>query len=221
MPGTYKFTLTGITPLLLHADSIEWADQMEDWKNNPDNKSKSRAGDDRTPAFRWIGCLHMDGEKLVIPADNIARALMSAGARVPVPGGKGGKTFKQDTMASMFIEDAFCPLYIHGKTVPQSAIEPLKNVGDYSEHRAAVAKLGFELFAKRAKVGMTKHIRVRPRFDNWACSGTVQVIDEKLERALPMVFDIAGSQMGLGDWRPSGRTPGPFGRFKAEVKRVG
>lgn len=218
---TYEFKLTGITPLLLHADSIEWADQMEEWKNNPDHKSKSRAGDDRTPAFRWIGSLYLDGTQLVMNTDNISRALMSAGARVPIPGGKGGKTFKQDTMAGMVIEDAYCPLYVGGKLIPQSAIEALKSEPDFAKHQQAVAAMGFELFIKRAKVGMSKHIRVRPRFDNWVVTGRLQVWDEKLDKAIGTVFEIAGSQMGLGDWRPSGRTPGPFGRFRTEVKRVG
>jgi hypothetical protein len=32
-----------------------------------------------------------DGERIVMPCDNIMRALMEGGAMVPVPGGKMGK----------------------------------------------------------------------------------------------------------------------------------
>ena len=61
---SYLVTLTGRTSLLLHHDNIAWSDQMELWKDNPANKGKSKAGDDRTPAFRWIG--NIDHQRLVI-----------------------------------------------------------------------------------------------------------------------------------------------------------
>ena len=32
---TASVTITGTTPLLMHADNIDWADKMEAWKNNP------------------------------------------------------------------------------------------------------------------------------------------------------------------------------------------
>src|SRR6516164_8996576 len=50
--------LTSKAPMLMHADNIEWADAMEEWKNEPSNKAASKAGDDRTPPWRWIGCLN-------------------------------------------------------------------------------------------------------------------------------------------------------------------
>lgn len=46
---TYEVTITGKTPLILHHDNIEWADQMARWGLDPRNKAKSKAGDDRTP----------------------------------------------------------------------------------------------------------------------------------------------------------------------------
>lgn len=71
----YIVTLTGKTPLLMHADSIEWADEMDRWKSNA-NKKGSRAGDDRSPAYRWLGCLYHDGTNVGVPNDNLMRALM-------------------------------------------------------------------------------------------------------------------------------------------------
>lgn len=89
---TYRVTITGTFPLLMHADNIEWADEMEAWKNDPASKKKSKAGDDRSPAHRWIGSVYHDGKVVGIPNDNLMRALMEGGAMVPVPGGKNGKT---------------------------------------------------------------------------------------------------------------------------------
>ena len=57
---TVGIQLTSKMPMLMHADNIEWADSMEDWKNDPMNKAVSKAGDDRTPPYRWIGCLNYD-----------------------------------------------------------------------------------------------------------------------------------------------------------------
>ena len=110
---TYSVTITGRTPLLMHRDNIEWADFMDAWKNNPDNKAKSKAGDDRTPAFRWLGCLYHDTAGLLsIPQENVMRAIMEGGAMVLVPGGKSGKTFKAQTQSGMMSVAPFWPLTI-------------------------------------------------------------------------------------------------------------
>lgn len=65
MATRYKFELMGIpgSDLLLHADDIDWADKLGDWRKDPKNRSISRAGDDRSPGFTWIGSLYHDGER--------------------------------------------------------------------------------------------------------------------------------------------------------------
>ena len=81
--------------------------------------------------------------------------------------------------------------------------------------------MGFSLFVKRARIGQSKHIRVRPRFDNWAAQGELLVTDEQItENILRDILEMAGKYKGLGDWRPSSKTPGFYGTFNAEVKRV-
>jgi len=68
---TYRVKITGTQPLLMHADDIEWADQMERWKLDKDNKKNSKAGDDRTPAHRWIGSLYRnEAGEVVLPNEN-------------------------------------------------------------------------------------------------------------------------------------------------------
>ena len=217
----YEVTLTGTTPLLMHWDNIEWADQMDAWKNDPANRKDSRAGDDRSPAWRWIGSCYHDGKHITIPSDNLMRSMMEGGAMVPVPGGKNGKTFKAQTQSGMMVSESDWPVLVGGSPISFSEIAPLMKVVDFADHKAAADRLGFMLFVKRAKVGASKHIRVRPRFNEWSARGTVTVWDKQITDAvLADVLSYAGQYKGLGDWRPGGKTPGAFGMFKAEIRKV-
>lgn len=218
----YRITLTGTSPLLMHHDNLDWADEMTAWKNNPDNKKLSIAGDDRTPAFRWLGCCYHDGQQLAMPQANIMRAIMEGGTQVPVPGGRGGKTFKAQTQSGMGSNaTSYWPLTLaDGRTVPWSAVDELKTEPDFNNHRARVADLGFSLLVKRALINKSsKHVRVRPQFDTgWTLTGTLFVWDEQITRdILATILDYAGRFKGLGDWRPGSKTPGPYGMFSAEI----
>lgn len=218
---TYRVEIVGKSPLLMHWDNIAWASEMEKWQAVPENKKVSKAGDDRTPPFRWLGCVYHDGTHVALPSDNIMRCSMEAGAAVPVPGGKNGKTFKAQTQSGMLTGESYWPLLVNGKPVPWAKLEALRKETDFDRHCEAAAKLGFQLYVKRGKIGMSKHIRVRPRFDRWSAVGTMTVWDDQITLAvLEDIFRVAGNYKGLGDWRPSSRTPGPFGRFDAKVTEV-
>ena len=218
----YKVELEGQTPLLLHADNIEWADKMDAWKADPANKKNSKAGDDRTPAFRWIGCLYHDDEAVCMASDNLSRCLMEGGAMVPT--GKGQKTFKAQTQSGMRIDGIAQPLLVQGKVISWEPIKKLMGEADFTKHMGAAKRMGFSLFIKRAGIGTTgkKHIRVRPRFDGWSLQFTVSVWDEQLTLdVLKNVITYAGAYKGLGDWRPGGRTPGSWGMFELKsIKEV-
>lgn len=216
---TFQITLTGSAPLLMHMDNIPWADEMELWKNEAaKNKGTSKAGDDRTPAWRWIGCVYHDAGVIAIPADNLSRCIMEAAANFIVA---KNKTFKEQTQSGMMFTEFGWPLLVDGKTVAMDAITKMRKSNDFHEQEEAVKKLGFSLYIKRAKVGTSKHIRVRPRFPRWSCQGTVQVWDPMItEKLLQDMFTFAGERKGLCDWRPGGKTPGPFGRFTASVTAI-
>lgn len=216
---SYTITLTGKMPLLMHADNIEWADQMSAWKDEAKNKKGSKAGDDRSPAFRWLGSLYHDGSVVAMPSDNLMRAFMEGGAMVPVPGGKSGKTFKSQTQSGMLVDGTHWPLLINGKTIPVAPILALQAESDFAKHQKSVEKLGFALHIKRAKIGQSKHVRVRPIFESWSTTGTLHVWDEQItKQVLKEIVAYAGLYKGLGDWRPGGKTPGPFGMFTAELQ---
>jgi len=205
----------------MHNDDIDWADQMDAWKNNADNKKKSKAGDDRSPAFRWIGSLYHDGEIVTIPTGNIMRALMEGGAMVPVPGSKNGKTFKAQSQSGIMPRSPNWALTVKGSTVPFSEIWKLSEEPEFAKHSAAVKPMGFELFVKRARIGSSKHVRVRPKFDHWEVSGELAVSDDQItSQILADILRVAGTYKGLGDWRPGSKTPGTFGMFEAEAREV-
>lgn len=216
---TYQVRVIGESPLLMHADDLQWRGELERWLADPENKRSSKAGDDRTPAWKWLGYCYHDAAHVGIPADNIMTGLREGGAKVPT--GKRGATFKRQSQSGLVVNELLWPLVTPRGVVPWGALAPLTTVKDYAEHEAAARAQGFELFAKGAKVGMSKHIRVRPRFDAWEASGTITAFDETITLdILRLILSVAGMYCGLGDWRPSSPSkPGPWGRFRAEVSR--
>jgi hypothetical protein len=97
----------------------------------------------------------------------------------------------------------------------------MRELESFAEHHTRVRDLHFSLFVKRAKIGTSKHIRVRPRFDNWTSEGRIIATNDEINlKVLQSIFDMAGRFKGLGDWRPGCKTPGPFGTFTAEIKEI-
>jgi len=218
--ATYKVHLIGETPLIQHWDNIQWAESLKKWRNDPGNKMKQQAGDDRSPAWTWLGSLYAEQGKVVVPADNLQTAIREGGSKVGT--GRKGATFKRLTQCGMVVNESAWPLHVNGKTIDAKKLyDDLIEEEDYEEHKKRVEKLGFMLFEKRARVGQSKHIRVRPRFDQWEADGTITVFDDQVISgdALRLILESAGSMCGLGDWRPSSpKSPGPFGRFRVEVE---
>ncbi len=214
---TYEVTITGTQALLMHADDIEWADKMDAWKNDPANKKSSKAGDDRSPAFRWLGGMYHDGKVVVMPGDNIMRCIMEGGALQPT--GKGQKTFKSQTQSGILPGEPYWPLFVGEAVIPVAPFFDGKEKRSFEEYQTLAQEHGFTLFVKRAKVGQSKHIRVRPRFDRWMTRGTLIVTDDEITTPiLTSILALSGRYKGLGDWRPGGKTPGPWGTFTAEVR---
>lgn len=206
----------------MHADNIDFADQMEAWKNDPKNKGKSKPGDDRTPPWRWIGCLNSDDPKggfVTIPSEYLMRSIMGGAAEVPT--GKKQKTFKSQSQSGLLCAEFHWTLLQDGKPIRMSDINECQKLEKFSEHKEAAQMLGFDLFVKRAKIGQTKHIRVRPIFDKWSITGHIVIMDDAISvDTLATILDIAGKFKGMGDWRPGAPTPGAYGMFTSSVKAI-
>jgi hypothetical protein len=220
---TYRFVLTQKSPMLHSRDNIEWSDRMKLWQQDADNKKLSIPGDDRSPAFTWLGRLYHDGKHATLPSENLMSCLMLGGAQKLVPGGKHGKTFKAQTQSGMMVMEEHLQIIVNGKPIGVEKILALSCVNDFQRHQDAVQAAGFLLDIRRAKPKSSngKHVRVRPRFEGWSVAGTIGVWDEQL--TLPVlqdIFRISGDLKGVGDWRPSAPKPGPWGRFDAAVEEI-
>ena len=216
---TYTIALEGLTPLLMHRDNLEFKAAVEKWQRDPSNRDKSVPGDDRSPAWAWIGSLYHDGTAVALPTDCVMASLMGAGAEVKAPRGK--KSMKAQTQSGMAFSEPFLAFTTNGSksAVQMTALASLQLEEDFDKHMEASRALGFALDIRRARIGTSKHVRVRPMFETWKAHGALNVWDDSLSKdVLETIFYLAGDKYGLLEWRPSGRRPGPFGRFRATVK---
>lgn len=218
------FELTGTMPLIMHADDIDAADALKAWRNAPENKNFSVGGDDRSPPWTWMTYLYSDGEHVTMPAANVMVALRTAGAQIIM---KKQKTYKEISQSGMVITSEFCTLLSNGKQVPiapfnwpSEAAKIGDNPGPFDEQIELGKKHDIRLYTKRAKIGQSKHIRVRPRFESWAVKGEIEVFAPELTfEIVERLFGFAG-RGGLGDWRPACKTPGPYGMFTAKLNEL-
>jgi hypothetical protein len=212
-----KFELVGDMPLLMHRDNIREGTKLQAWRKDRKNKNQSTPGDDRSPAWTWATYLYEDGEVVTMPQENVMRALMTGGSQVIL---KGQKTYKELSQSAVFMASEHLRFeYGDGKQLTVAQVEAMKEL-TFEESEAACEQLGFKLFCKRAKIGAAKHVRVRPRFDKWKVLGELTVNSQDLPfDRLKEIFDIAGFA-GLCDWRPSSKTPGPYGMFTPSLKVI-
>jgi len=215
----YEVTLTGISDLLMHKHDIEFADEISEYRKK--NKKKGKAGDDRSPAWSWLGyCYHEDDRLIGLPSDNLMTMLRDGATHVVV---SGSKTFKAQSQSGLVVGEEQWPIMVDGHHVPWGPFLSLVGNDDFDAHKQAAADHGFRLFVKGAKVGQSRHVRVRPMFRNWTATGTVIVLDDTItDEVLEQILEMAGAYCGIGDWRPkSPKSPGSFGRFTAAIKGNG
>jgi hypothetical protein len=220
----YHVTLTGLSPLLMHQDNLAYMEKIESWRRDPNNQSgeKSKKGDDRNPAWIWIGYLYHNGKIIGIPADNLMTMLREGGTKV-LTGGKKNETFKKYTQSGIVIDQQQWDITVNGESISMNEIKSLIGSNDFSAHIETAEQLGFELLVKRAKIGTSKHVRVRPLFREWTANGSLTVLDPErsgiTRGVLGTILDQAGSLCGLCDWRPSSpRSGGSFGKFSAVIE---
>ena len=145
-------------------------------------------------------------------------ALRQAGAQMIL---KKQKTFKEISQSGMCVHTEFIEFSGGSGKVDMENVWAMRDL-PFKKQAEMVRDLGFRLFVKRAKVGTSKHIRVRPRFDTWRATGEIVVFEHAQELTYDVVcklFELAG-RVGIGDWRPGCKTPGPFGMFDATLSKI-
>lgn len=218
----YKITLTGLTPLLMHQDNLIFSESLSKWRKAPENKALSASGDDRSPAWTWIGYIYHDGNTIGVNSDNIMTMLREGGAKVLT--GKGKETFKKQTQSGIMLDQQQFDLYVNGQQIGIGPIKAIIGETDFTRHLETAEELGFELLVKRAKIGQSKHIRVRPMFRNWELRGSLTVLDSELsglnKTTLETLLKQSGALCGLCDWRPSSPASGSFGKFSPVIEKI-
>ncbi len=87
---------------------------------------------------------------------------------------------------------------------------------DTEKHGTGIEELGrLTQYTVPVVVQRSRILRTRAKFDlPWSCTFELDVDDEQIDQSQLLEWlDIAGRQIGLGDWRPE--KSGMFGRFTA------
>lgn len=185
----YELEIIGSAPMLMHSarlsnplDSV-----ARDLKKVTSKRNKSEEDYAQAARLEFTGSLYIDAQVgPYIPGPNILRCLVDAGRK---------RKLGTKVTAGVFIKDEINALAYKG---------PRDQEGLWRDEnfRSQVS----------AKVGMSRVMRTRPRFAEWATNATLIVDPEVMDPDdLAQVVQIAGSMIGLGDWRPT------YGRFEATL----
>ena len=191
----YRFRIAGISPLLMHngaagldtrsALSREIAAIAAKRGGNRTETDEERLRELECQRSLWLD----EGGAPAIPATAVRAAIES-----------GAKKRRQGPQV-------------------RGGLMVLETVFEYDRERYGVTQqeIGSSAqFTVPVVVKGNRIARTRARFDTpWSCTVTVDVDGELIDREQLLEWlDIAGRQVGLGDWRPE--KSGVFGRFNVE-----
>jgi len=197
-----QISLQGISRLIMHngrlADTSDSITQAV--KNARDAYKKNPTADNWETFARLMmegGLYYTDEIGAYVPEDNLRSMLIKGGAGISK---KGQKTYKAAASTLNFECDYGFPILVDGK--PVTSIKELLENKRYRFERLVV------ITRQRVR-------SVRPVFPNgWECVLVVSYMPSIIEpKEIYNIFEGAGLEVGLGDWRPSSPKPGPFGRF--------
>ena len=181
-----RFKISGTSPLLMHNGQL--ADPMSEHAKSiariTAKRRKVEADHRELARQEFLGGLYLSGGVPCIPAEMMEAALVKSAMHE-----KRGPAAK----AGLFVPGNI-RLDYDGPSDPHHLWEDPR----------------FR-FRCLVRVGTSRLIRTRPRFDNWACTLTIEYMPDLLNpREVTSFIVTAGTLVGIGDWRPK------FGRFMAE-----
>ena len=196
-----SYTLTGISPLLLHSGQA--IDPLNHYAKEMKRVSKKRQKTDEDQAIigrvEWFMSIYHDGavDELAdgeIKADPNARIVIPAPSleAMIVAGGKKLKLGNQ-VKSGVIVENDAQLIYDGPKDINE-----LHAAGNHT-HRVP------------ARVGTARVMRTRPIFRVWSVNVSITHDESVLDESeLFSILKAAGQLVGIGDWRPR------FGRFTVE-----
>jgi len=192
---TIKFKLIGTTPLLCHNGRL--ADPLDEYARAISKVAKLRTkteADHRELArLEFLGGLYIKNGKVGMPGHNLRSAIVG-------PGGAARQSKKGKEAAKALRFPEFYPLEYDGPEDPNELV-----------------KLSQFLHRINTTVGRgSTVIRTRPIFETWAIEGELQYSPDYADRDDVIHWlQVAGAEVGLGDWRPA--KYGPYGTFSVEI----
>lgn len=183
---TAKYTITGLTPLLMHSERLAnpFDDLTKELKAITGKRKKTEDDLFAMARIEFMGGLYYDDDAGVhIPGYNILAAIVG-----------GGKIHKLGTAikrACIVNEDKVSLIY-DGPKKPEKLFDTKAFVD-----------------MRSVKVGTAKITRCRPKFSTWSCTFSVAYDENSIQKSeIDQCLTSAGLMVGLGDYRPR------FGRFQ-------
>jgi hypothetical protein len=200
MTTTYNATIEGFRPLVMHNGRL--ADPLNEHTKalKAIAHKRNKTDDDVIELARieFIGGLYYDEkEGPVLPVDNLSACLL-----------EGAKMRKNGPVFSTCVEvlpgtlgsgDTF------GYKLQYKGPRDTESLWASEHHR----------LTKGVRVGQSKVMRTRPKFDKWACSFQIEVLDDgPTKEVIEEALNDAGRAKGIGDWTPR------YGRFTVKQLEV-
>lgn len=178
-----SFQIEGVSPILLHNGRL--ADPLNplviELKKISSKRKKTEADLIALAKLEWMGSLYLKNGKIVLPGEMIEACLTGA-----------AKKKRQGNLAKIAI-------FVEQESELQ--YEGTKNIEELWENEDFRLTTGVVI--QRARI-----MRTRPKFNKWSAEIVVTFENEIIDLSTLVDFmAVAGSQVGLGDWRPK------FGRF--------
>lgn len=198
-----KITIRGITNLIMHngrlADdsdllTVARREAQQAYKKNTTAENWERFA----MAMMRGGIYFDDAIGVYLPEDNLRTMIVKAGAGVKK---KAMQTYKSAASTISFdCDGSGFPMLIDGKTH--------MNLDAF----CATKRYRFE---KVVTIGKAKVRSVRPLIPKgWETTISIDYRPDVIEKdMIRELFENAGLEIGIGDWRPSAPKPGPFGQF--------
>lgn len=224
----YKVKITGESPLLINDNSVT-KKGLVDWRNQHKKELEEHlmknnlVFDDRVPPFAWYYCFYMptaDCDEVVVPYYVLEAALRSASKIL-----YRKRIVPFDTFKKFYFTMPYYPVLVNGTTLK---LNKLYNPNlSYEDQKKLASGFGIELFEANLSFRGGIGVRVRPRIKNWEINFGVSARlnlendSTNIDDLMVKLFEVAGSQCGICDWRPSSpRKKGVHGVFSAKLTRT-
>ncbi len=186
MLNELEVTINGTAPILLHNGQLDDPLNAHTKALKEVSSKRKKTNEDHAEMSRleWIGSLYVDGDGYVAIPDSVIESSVIGGAKKS----ELGTAFK----SAVFCKDTSYRL-------------------EYGGRRKALELWGDEKFrdVRGVRVGQSRVMRTRPRFDQWSLSFTMLFDDEQVNKSdVVKAIEDAGRMVGIGDFRPK------FGRFE-------